>query len=98
MKPVPPAVFSDTQIECYAHAAAEVARISQICLERIAGTIDKKQAREMQETAIAEVEVVIHARGLTRDVYNKISVAARTNAALLDRINHHIDLANSRQG
>ncbi len=91
MEPLRPSVFSDTQIKCYAHAAAEVAQISQSCLERIAGTIGKKQAREMQEAAMAEVEVVIQAQGLTRDLYNKISVAARTDTALLGRIDHYID-------
>ncbi len=87
MQTIGQAPFSDTEIGSYAQAAAEVAQISQACLQRISQTKNKKEARAIQEAVIAEVEVVIQNQGLTRDEYNRISLAMRSDAALLDRIN-----------
>ncbi len=78
---------SATEIVRYARAAPEVAQISQNCLYEISQTMNKKEARTIQEAAIAEVEIIMKNQGLTRAAYNRTSLAMRSDALLSDRIN-----------
>ena len=87
------AQFSDADIQHYAAAASQVTKISQACLVRIEKTTSKKEERAIQESAMAEVEAIICECGLTRDLYNQISLAMRSDSSLTDRVDSLIGSA-----
>jgi hypothetical protein len=80
------ASFSDEELKSFATAATEVQQLSIEWQKKLKEEKDQQKSQEMRQEATQEITQAVKDEGLTVEKYNQISMAARQDKDLRNKV------------
>lgn len=78
--------FTDKELKSFASAATEVQQLSVEWQKKLKATQDEQKSQQLRQQATQEITQAVKDKGLTVEKYNQISMAARQDEQLRNKV------------
>jgi len=89
-QPQAPADITDSDLQSFAEAAAEVQALRQEWRPRLEAAEDEAEAAELQQQANMQMIAAVENSGITVDAYNQIAMAIQQNPELGEQVEEYM--------